>query len=90
LQDLLRIIEGKVRICLNPASRFAFCILNSLDQVFLFADGRTYPVSINEARLVEEFSEEYFFERFIDKYQTSECAKVIVDMIRFGSIEILD
>lgn len=90
LQDLLRIIEGKVRICLNPASRFAFCILNSLDLVFLFSDGRTYPVSINEARLVEEFSEEYFFERFIDKYQTSECAKVILDMIRFGSIEILD
>ena len=90
LQDLLRIIEGKVRICLNPASRFAFCILNSLDLVFLFADGRTYPVSINEARLVEEFSEEYFFERFIDKHQTSECTKVILDMIRFGSIEILD
>ena len=90
LQDLLSIIEGKVRICLNPASRFAFCILNSLDLVFLFADGRTYPVSINEARLVEEFSEEYSFERFIDKYQTSECANVILDMIRFGSIEILD
>lgn len=88
--DLWSIIAGKGKVCLHPASRFAFCILQSLDLVFLFSDGRTYPISINEASLAKEMSESLFFEGFIAKYQTSECANVILDMIRFGSIEILD
>ena len=90
LADLWSIIEGKGKVCLHPASRFAFCILQSLGLVFLFSDGRTYPISINEASLAKEMSESLFFEGFIAKYQTSECANVILDMIRFGSIEILD
>ena len=90
LADLWSIIAGKGKVCLHPASRFAFCILQSLGLVFLFSDGRTYPISINEASLAKEMSESLFFEGFIAKYQTSECANVILDMIRFGSIEILD
>ena len=90
LPELRRIIEGKGKMCLHPASRFAFCILNSLGLVFLFSDGRTYPVSVNEASLAQELSESVFFEDFIAKYQASECANVVLDMIRFGSIEILD
>ena len=90
LPDLWKLIEGKGKMCLHPASRFAFCILHSLGLVFLFSDGRTYPVSINEASLAKELSESIFFEDFIAKYQESECANVILDMIRFGSIEILD
>ena len=90
LADLWSVIAGKGKVCLHPASRFAFCILQSLGLVFLFSDGRTYPISINEASLAKEMSESLFFEGFIAKYQTSECANVILDMIRFGSIEILD
>ena len=90
LPDLWKIIEEKGRMCLHPASRFAFSILHSLGLVFLFSDGRTYPVSIHEASLAQELSESIFFEGFITKYQASECANVILDMIRFGSIEILD
>ena len=90
LPELQKIIEGKGKMCLHPASRFAFCILHSLGLVFLFSDGRTYPISVNEASLAQELSESVFFEDFIAKYQASECAKVVLDMIRFGSIEILD
>ena len=90
LADLWKIIEGKGKMCLHPASRFAFCILHSVGLVLLFSDGRTYPVSIHEASLAQELSESLFFEDFIAKYQASECANVILDMIRFGSIEIID
>ena len=90
LADLWKIIEGKGKMCLHPASRFAFCILHSVGLVFLFSDGRTYPVSIHEASLAQELSETLSFEDFIAKYRASECANVILDMIRFGSIEILE
>ena len=75
--------------CLHPASRFAFLYLALGRSIFLFSDGRTYPVSIHEASLAQELSESLFFEDFIAKYRASECANVILDMIRFGSIELL-
>ena len=40
LADLWGIIAGKGKVCLHPASRFAFCIPQSRGSVFLFSDGR--------------------------------------------------
>ena len=90
LQDLLDIVGDHKKLSLNPISRMAFCVLGNLDLVFLFVDGRTYPVSINEASLVKQMSRNVCFENFIYKHQTSECADIVLDMFKFGSLQIMN
>ena len=87
LHDLLVRIEDYGKLNLHPCSRMAFCVMSSLDLVLLFVDGRTYPVTINEANLVKEMSNNCCFKSFISKHRTSECAKIVLDMLRFGSLE---
>ena len=87
LQDLLVIKENDGKLNLHPSSRMAFCVLNTLDLILVFIDGRTYPVSMNEAKLVREMSSNCSFESFVYKYQTSECANIVLDMLRFGSLQ---
>ena len=87
LQDLLVRTEGYGKLNLHPCSRMAFCVISSLDLVLLFVDGRTYPVTINEANLVKEMSNNCCFKSFISKHHTSECAGIVLDMLRFGSLQ---
>ena len=90
LQDLQKRTKGYAKLSLNPCSRMAFCVLSSLDLVLLFVDGRTYPISINEANLVKEMSSDCCFKNFISKYRTSECSTIVLDLLRCGSLQTLN
>ena len=77
-----------MKINLHPASRIAFCELEKQGLVLFFNDGRTYPVDLEEIDLVRQMNHTCCYKSFIDKNHTSSCAKILLDMVRFGSLEL--
>ena len=88
LKHLLHLIDTEMKINLHPASRIAFCELEKQGLVLFFNDGRTYPVDLEEIDLVRKMNHTCCYKSFINNNHTSSCAKILLDMVRFGSLEL--
>ena len=88
LEHLLCLINTEMKINLHPASRIAFCELEKQGLILFFNDGRTYPVGLEEIDLVRKMNHTCCYKSFINNNPTSSCAKILLDMVRFGSLEL--
>ena len=79
-------------LALNPISRLAYCELPDREQMLLFADGKSYKLSMSNINLISDICDlNLCINELLKDYEISEeVSKVLVDLFKRGAIQILD